>query len=162
MVKQPSRAQASAEQQAQACYALNTGWPRIGVCRPSFGGLASVRRVRMKSSQRERIVSARYTASGVLRNLLLKSRYFRLSADACGCVFLEVVYLTAPMPCRMPAMPVAATSLPMANRPTRHRRQRDGRQSERTSLRLSSADSFDYISSLPQEKAGATTSPMRR
>ncbi len=30
--KRPSRAQARAEQQAQACCALNTGCPRIGVC----------------------------------------------------------------------------------------------------------------------------------
>jgi len=57
MGKQPSRAQASAEQQAQACCALNTGCPRIGVCFSSFGGLAGARRVRMKPSQCERIVS---------------------------------------------------------------------------------------------------------
>ena len=111
MGKQPSRAQASAEQQAQACCALNTGCPHIGVCFPSFGGLAGAGRIRMMSAQRERIVSALYTASSGLCNLLLKSRYFRLSADACGCVFLEVAYLTAPMPFRIPAMPVAATSL---------------------------------------------------
>ena len=62
MGKQPSRAQASAEQQAQACCALNTGCPRIGVCFPSFGGLAGASRVRMKSSQWERIVSIPFSA----------------------------------------------------------------------------------------------------
>ena len=96
---------------SKAKAAAPSACPRIGVCLPSFGGLAGARRVRMMSAQRERIVSALYTASSGLCNLLLDSRYFRLSADACGCVFLEVVYLTAPMPCRMPAMPVAATSL---------------------------------------------------
>ena len=41
----------SRQQQAQACCALNTGCPRIGVCLPSLGGFAGARRVRMKSSQ---------------------------------------------------------------------------------------------------------------
>ena len=90
--KRTRRAQASAEQQqAQACCALNTGCPRIGVCFPSFGGLARLsrslfaslsplgvaasprvaaparggygaRRVRTKSSQWERIVSIPFSA----------------------------------------------------------------------------------------------------
>ena len=34
------------QQQAQACCALNTGCPRIGVCLPSFGGFAGASRVR--------------------------------------------------------------------------------------------------------------------
>ena len=41
----------SRQQQAQACCALNTGCPRIGVCLPSLGGFVRARRVRMKSSQ---------------------------------------------------------------------------------------------------------------
>ena len=41
----------SRQQQAQACCALNTGCPRMGVCLPSLGGFAGARRVRMKSSQ---------------------------------------------------------------------------------------------------------------
>ena len=50
------------QQQAQACCALNTGCPRIGVCFPSFGGLAGASLVRMKSSQWERIVSIPFSA----------------------------------------------------------------------------------------------------
>ena len=42
---------------AVACWALNTGCPRMGVCLPSFGGLAGASRVRMKSSAWRRIVS---------------------------------------------------------------------------------------------------------
>ena len=45
------------QQQAQACCATKTGWPRIGVCFPSFCGLAGASRMRMKSSQWRRIVS---------------------------------------------------------------------------------------------------------
>ena len=41
---------------AVACCALNTGCPLIGVCFPSFGGLAGASRVRMKSSACRRIV----------------------------------------------------------------------------------------------------------
>ena len=81
----------SRQQQAQACFALNTGCPRIGVCLPSFGGFARLsrslfaslnplgvaasprvaaparggygaRRVRMKSSQWRRIVSMSLSA----------------------------------------------------------------------------------------------------
>ena len=51
-------ARQSRQQQAQACCALKTGCPRIGVCFPSFGGFAGARHVRMKSSQWERIVSS--------------------------------------------------------------------------------------------------------
>jgi len=50
------------QQQAQACCALNTGCPRIGVCFPSFGGFAGASRVRMKSAQWERIVSIPFSA----------------------------------------------------------------------------------------------------
>ena len=50
------------QQQAQACWARNTGWPLIGVCRPSFGGVEGARRVRMKSSQWRRIVSMPFSA----------------------------------------------------------------------------------------------------
>ena len=42
---------------AVACCALNTGCPRMGVCLPSFGGMAGASRVRMKSSAWRRIVS---------------------------------------------------------------------------------------------------------
>ena len=45
------------QQQAQACCATKTGWPRIGVCFPSFCGLAGASRMRIKSSQCRRIVS---------------------------------------------------------------------------------------------------------
>lgn len=50
------------QQHAQACCALKTGCPRIGVCRPSFGGFAGARRVRMKSSAWRRIVSMPFSA----------------------------------------------------------------------------------------------------
>ena len=50
------------QQQAQACCALNTGCPRIGVCLPSFGGLAGASRVRTKSSAWRRIVSSPLSA----------------------------------------------------------------------------------------------------
>ena len=61
--KRTRRAQASAEQQqAQACCALNTGCPRIGVCFPSFGGFAGASLIRMKSSQWERIVLIPFSA----------------------------------------------------------------------------------------------------
>ena len=45
------------QQQAQACCALNTGCPFIGVCLPSLGIYAGARCVRIKSSAWERIVS---------------------------------------------------------------------------------------------------------
>ena len=45
------------QQQAQACCALNTGCPFIGVCLPSLGIYAGARRLRIKSSAWERIVS---------------------------------------------------------------------------------------------------------
>ena len=51
------------QQHAQACCALNTGCPRIGVCRPSFGGFAGARRVRMKSSAWRLIVSMPFSAT---------------------------------------------------------------------------------------------------
>ena len=38
------------QQQAQACWAINTGCPRIGVCLPSFGMIAGASRIRMKSA----------------------------------------------------------------------------------------------------------------
>ena len=38
------------QQQAQACWAINTGCPRIGVCLPSFGMIAGASRIRMKST----------------------------------------------------------------------------------------------------------------
>ena len=43
------------QQQAQACWALKTGCPLIGVCLPSFGITAGARRVRIKSAAWERI-----------------------------------------------------------------------------------------------------------
>ena len=55
-------ARQSRQQQAQACWALKTGCPRIGVCLPSFGGFAGARRVRMKSSQCRRITSMPFSA----------------------------------------------------------------------------------------------------
>lgn len=38
------------QQQAVACWAIKTGCPRIGVCRPSLGITAGARRVRTKSA----------------------------------------------------------------------------------------------------------------
>ena len=38
------------QQQAVACWAIKTGCPRIGVCRPSLGITAGARRVHMKSA----------------------------------------------------------------------------------------------------------------
>lgn len=38
------------QQHAVACCAMKTGWPRMGVCRPSFGGQAGASRLRMKSA----------------------------------------------------------------------------------------------------------------
>ena len=83
------------QQQAQACCALNTGCPRIGVCLPSFGGFAGARRVRTKSSQCLRIVSSPFSAiyflsatesRNRLRNLDLASRAkpFRNAAVPCS------------------------------------------------------------------------------
>ena len=40
----------AAQQQAQACWATNTGCPRIGVCLPSFLGNAGASRLATKSS----------------------------------------------------------------------------------------------------------------
>lgn len=47
---------------AVACCALNTGWPRIGVCLPSFSGCAGARRCRTKSSACLRMVSIPFSA----------------------------------------------------------------------------------------------------
>ncbi len=37
------------QQQAVACWAIKTGWPRIGVCLPSFAGSAGATLSRIKS-----------------------------------------------------------------------------------------------------------------
>ena len=82
------------QQQAHACCALNTGWPRMGVCFPSFGGFAGARRVRTKSSQCLLIVSRPFSAMyfrssaeswNRLRNLDLASR-----ANALSNAFTEI------------------------------------------------------------------------
>ena len=56
-------ARQSRQQQAQACCATNTGWPRIGVCLPSLGGLDGARRVLTKSSQCARINASPLSAT---------------------------------------------------------------------------------------------------
>ena len=53
----------SRQQQAHACCALNTGCPRMGVCRPSRGGCAGTSRVRTKSAAWRRIVSIPFSAT---------------------------------------------------------------------------------------------------
>jgi len=50
------------QQQAQACWAMKTGCPRIGVCFPSLGGFAGARRMRTKSAAWRRIVSRPFSA----------------------------------------------------------------------------------------------------
>ncbi len=45
------------QQHAHACCAINTGWPCIGVCLPSFGITAGVKRCLTKSYACRRIVS---------------------------------------------------------------------------------------------------------
>ena len=50
------------QQQAQACCALKTGCPRMGVCLPSFGGCCGASFMRTKSSACRRIVSIPFSA----------------------------------------------------------------------------------------------------
>ena len=50
------------QQHAQACCALKTGCPRIGVCLPSLGGHAGASRVRTKSLAWRLIVSIPFSA----------------------------------------------------------------------------------------------------
>ena len=82
------------QQVAVACWATNTGCPRIGVCFPSLGGFAGARRVRTKSAAWQQIVcrpfSAMYRLSASerwnrLRNL---DRASRANADSC-CGFIS-------------------------------------------------------------------------
>jgi len=51
------------QQVAVACCALNTGCPRIGVCRPSLAGFVGASRVRMKSSAWRRMVAMPFSAT---------------------------------------------------------------------------------------------------
>ena len=82
------------QQQAQACWALNAGWPRIGVCFPSFGGFAGARRVRTKSSQCRRIVSMPFSAMYLLSAAeslnLLRNLDFASRANALSIASIEI------------------------------------------------------------------------
>ena len=87
------------QQHAQACCALKTGCPRMGVCLPSFGGCAGASFVRTKSSACRRIVSIPFSAMYFLsaserRN---RDRNFDLDnlAKAASCALRRVPKPTA-------------------------------------------------------------------
>ncbi len=72
------------QQVAVACCAMNTGWPRIGVCLPSFAGAAGERRLATKSAACVKITgsprASRYASSAVpSRNLERKRERRRLA-----------------------------------------------------------------------------------
>ena len=54
------------QQQAQACCARKTGWPCMGVCRPSFGMTAGASRCRTKSCAWRRIISMPFSRTYAL------------------------------------------------------------------------------------------------
>ena len=78
----------SRQQVAVACCAINTGWPRIGVCFPSFGITAGASRFAIKSLACCRIVSSpfsrTYSLSFSFRWKLLRNFEFPSRSNSCA------------------------------------------------------------------------------
>lgn len=70
---------------AVACWATKTGWPRIGVCRPSFFGSAGASRSRSNflpcSNTTGSVFSARYARSFGPKRNRLRNRLFESAAN---------------------------------------------------------------------------------
>ena len=86
------------QQHAQACCALKTGCPRMGVCLPSFSGCDGASFVRTKSSACRRIVSIPFSAMYFLSDSERRNRDLNLDlpnlAKAASCAPLRMLPTT--------------------------------------------------------------------